>query len=234
MFKRLLNGIRPRPRWTDADEYQRARWAYEGQGVASTKAAWVLGGCLVAVTVYAGIVTRDRDELATLHRRETLVVETNRTTGDIVSVSKTTGTLVLDETKRRQFARYWLGLWRTVPTDPVAFGRNYRLAQVYMATPVLSRVEGHLTAHPVKDFIKQGHARMVDAVTVTPTGIDGVRYRLDWVERVYRGSQLVSTTEQTADIDLRQHTPRDDEEAEFNMFGLVVEGFYWTPPPGMA
>ena len=103
-----------------------------------------------------------------------------------------------------------------------------------MADRVLSRIDGHLTAHPVKDFVKAGNARMVDNVTVTPTGIDGVRYRLDWVERVYRGSQLVSTTGQTADIDLRQHTPRDDEEAEFNMFGMVVEGFYWTPPPGTA
>jgi hypothetical protein len=111
-----LRSLFQRNKWRDADEYQRARWAYEGQGVASTKAAWVLGGCLVATTLFAAVAVRDRHELASTHERNTLVVETNRTSGDIVSVSSATGTLVLDETKRRQFARYWLGLWRTVPT----------------------------------------------------------------------------------------------------------------------
>lgn len=227
-----LRSLFRRNRWKDADEYQRARWAYEGQGVASTKAAWILGGALVASLAYGAWATASVRALATKMDLDFVVMETNRTTGDVVTIERTTGTLVLDETKRRQFARYWLGLWRTVPTDPVAFNRNYRLAQVYMAAPVLSRVDGHMTTHPAKDFIKGGYARMVDGVTVTPTGIDGVRYRVDWVERVYRQSQLVSTTPQTADVDLRQYTPRDAEEAEFNMFGMVVEGFYWTPPPG--
>ena len=40
--------------------------------------------------------------------------------------------------------------------------------------------------------------------------------------------------QQTADLDLEQHTPRTDQEAEANMFGFVVRGFYWTPPPGLA
>src|SRR5688572_9423802 len=110
-IKRTLNKLVNRNKWTDADEYQKARWAYEGQGVASTKAAWVLGAGFTAMTVFAGVVVYDRHELASLGDLKFVQMETNRTTGDIVSVSITDGKLMVDETKRRQFIRYWVSLW---------------------------------------------------------------------------------------------------------------------------
>ena len=42
--------------WEDADEYQRARWAYEGQGASATKAAWVLGAGLLGALGFAAVV----------------------------------------------------------------------------------------------------------------------------------------------------------------------------------
>lgn len=230
---RMLKKVRNSNKWEDADEYQRARWAYEGQGVASTKAAWFLGVSLLGALGYAGVVVYDRHELATLGELKFIQFETNRTTGDIVSVSATDGKLMLDETKRRQFIRYWLSLWRGVPADAVAYGQNYNVAQVYMSDEVYNRIDQHLNNNPVKKFIDDGHARVPRNIQVTPTG-NGVRYRVDWIEAVYRNSQLVSETAQTADLDLEQFTPKTDEEAEMNMFGFVIRGFYWSPPPGLS
>lgn len=232
-IRRLFRRIFARNRWQDADEYQRARWAYEGQGAAATRAAWVLGAALLASLGFAGAVVYDRHELATLGDLKFVQFETNRTTGDIVSVSITDGKLMLGETRRRQFVRYWIGLWRAVPSDPVVYHQNYLSAQVYMSDAVYQRIDGHLSAHPIKEFIASGHARIVRNVKVTPAG-NGVRYRVDWSEALYRDSQFVSEIQQTADLDLEQHTPRTDQEAEANMFGFVVRGFYWTPPPGLA
>jgi type IV secretory pathway TrbF-like protein len=232
-IKRAFNKLFNRNKWQDADEYQRARWAYEGEGVASTKAAWILGAGFVAMTVFAGYVVHDRHELATLGDLKFVQMETNRTTGDVVSVSITDGKLMIDETKRRQFIRYWISLWRAVPTDPVVYNQNYLTAQVYMNDLVYERIDGHLNAYPVRQLIDGGFARIVRNVRVTPNG-NGVRYRVDWNEALYRDSQLVSETQQTADLDLEQFTPRTDQEAEINMFGFIVNGFYWTPPPGLA
>jgi type IV secretory pathway TrbF-like protein len=232
-IKRAINGRINRNKWTDADEYQRARWAYEGEGVASTKAAWLLGFGFVAMTGFAGFVVYDRHELATLGDLKFLMMETNRTTGDIVNVSITDGKLMLDETKRRQFVRYWLGLWRSVPVDAVAYNTNYLTAQVYMSDQVYERIDGHMNAYPIKAFIDNGNARVIRNVNVTPTG-NGVRYRLDWDEAVYRDSRLISDIRQTADLDLEQYTPKTDQEAEMNLFGFVIKGFYWTPPPGVS
>lgn len=218
--------------WQDADEYQRARWAYEGEGVGATKAAWVLGVGLLGSLGFAGTVVYDRHELATLGDLKFLHYETNRTTGDLVSVSITDGKLETTETMRRQFVRYWVNLWRAVPMDQVVYNQNYLTAQVYMTDQVFNRIDGHLNNYPVKRFIDSGFARTVRNVQVTPTG-NGMRYRVDWSEAVYRNSALVSDTQQTADLDLEQFTPRTDKEAEANVFGFVVKGFYWTPPPGL-
>ena len=49
---------------------------------------------------------------------------------------------------------------------------------------------------------------------------------------MYRNSQLVGEVKQTADIDLEQHAPTNEVEADQNLFGFVIKGFYWTPPPG--
>ena len=232
-IKNVFNSVFNRNKWADADEYQRARWAYEGQGVASTKAAWFLGAGLLGALGFAGVVVYDRHELATLGDLKFLHYETNRTTGDIVSVSITDGKLQTTETMRRQFVRYWVSLWRAVPLDPVVYNANYRMAQVYMTDQVFNRIDGHLTTYPIKQMIDGGYARTVRNVRVTPTG-NGVRYRVDWDEAVYRDSQLISDTPQTADLDLEQFTPKSDEEAEANMFGFVVKGFYWSPPPGLG
>lgn len=220
-----------RGRWKEDDEYKKARWAYEGQGAGATKAAWFLGAGLIAVTVFAGIQTYDKHQLAKLDDLQFVAIESNRTTGEVVSVSKVTGELMADETKRRQFVRWWVELWRNVPADAVAYNRSYLAAQVYMADPVYHSVAAYMNENPVNSFIRSGHARMARVTNVTPAG-NGTRYRVDWVESVYRNSQLVSQTPMTADLDLEQHTPRTDAEAEANLFGFVVKGFYWTPPPG--
>ena len=232
-IKGAFNAIFNRNKWQDADEYQRARWAYEGQGVGATKAAWMLGVGFVAALGFAGMQTYDKHLLASLGDLKFLHYETNRTTGDLVSVSITDGKLETTETMRRQFIRYWVGLWRAVPTDAVVYNSNYLTAQVYMTDQVFSRIDGHLTQYPMKQFIEAGFARTVRNVTVTPAG-NGARYRVDWSEAVYRDSMLVSETQQTADLDLEQFTPRTDKEAEANMFGFIVRGFYWSPPPGLA
>lgn len=219
-----------RNRWKDDDEYKRARWAYEGQGASATKAAWFLGIGLLAMTGIAVSLKHDNTQLASLGDLKFVGIETNRTTGDVVSVSSFDGKLVVPETQKRQFIRYWIGLWRTVPADAVIYNANYLTAQVYMADPVYSRVSEYMTANPVDQFMKAGNARMIRVENVTPSG-NGMRYRVDWIESVYRNSQLVSQTPMTADIDLEQHTPRTAEEAESNIFGMIVKGFYWTPPP---
>ena len=217
-------------RWKDDDEYKRARWAYEGQGASATKAAWFLGVALLAMTGYAATQRYDSHVLSTLGNLKWGIVETNRTTGDVVSVSITDGKLMVDETKRRQFIKWWIALWRAVPADAVVYNSNYLSAQVYMADPVYSRVSEYMSANPVDKFIQSGSARMVHIKNVTPAG-NGVRYRVDWVEAVYQTSVLVSQVEMTADLDLEQHTPLTDVEAEANIFGLIVKGFYWTPAP---
>lgn len=234
-IKRTLSKWANRNQWKDDDEYQRARWAYQGQGVGATKAAWMLGAGFLAVTAYSGFIVYDRHELATLGDLKFVVMETNRTTGEIVTVSITDGKLALDETKRRQFIRYWIGLWRSVGTDPVEYNTDYITAQVYMSDDVYTRIDAHLNNYPVKQFIEGQMARVVRNVKVTPTG-NGLRYRVDWTEVVYRQGhpQPVSETQQTADLDLEQFTPKTDEEAEANMFGFMIKGFYWSPPPGVA
>jgi type IV secretory pathway TrbF-like protein len=224
-------GIR-RNRWKEDDEYKRARWAYEGQGAAATRAAWFLGIGLVAMTGFAAVQTRDKHLLASLGDLKFVTVETNRQTGDVVSVSITDGKLMVDETRRRQFVRYWITLWRAVPADAVVYNANYLSAQVYMADQVYGRIAEYMSANPVDRFIRSGHARMVRNVQVTPNG-NGTRYRVDWIEAVFRNSQLVGQVPMTADIDLEQHTPRTEAEAEANVFGFVIKGFYWTPPPGV-
>lgn len=218
-------------RWKDDNEYKRARWAYEGQGASSTKAAWFLGAALLAMTGIAVSLKYDNHQLASLGDLKFAMVETSRTTGDVVSVSITDGKLATSETRRRQFLRYWIGLWRAVPSDPVAYNASYQTAQVYMGDQVYGRVSEYMTANPADQFIKGGNARMIRVTGVTPSGND-VRYRLDWIEYVYRNSQLVSQTQMTADVDLEEHTPSTEEEAEANIFGFVIKGFYWAPPPG--
>lgn len=217
-------------RWKDDDEYKRARWAYEGQGTAATKAAWFLGVGLIAMTGIAISLKHDNTQLASLGDLKFVGIETNRTTGEVVTVSSFDGKLVVDETKRRQFIRYWIGLWRAVPADAVVYNANYQNAQVYMADAVFDRVNDYMTVNPIDQFIKSGNARMIRVENVTPSG-NGVRYRVDWVESVYQKSVLVSQVKMTADLDLEQHTPKTDIEAEANIFGLVVKGFYWTPAP---
>jgi type IV secretory pathway TrbF-like protein len=220
-----------RNRWKDDDEYKRARWAYEGQGTAATKAALFLGISLVAMTGFAAVQTYDKHLLASLGDLKFVNIETNRQTGDVVSVGITDGKLLLDETKRRQFIRWWITLWRAVPADAVAYNSNYLTAQVYMTDQVFSRVSEYMSANPVDQFIKSGQARMIRNVQVTPTG-SGTRYRVDWIETVFRNSKVVGQVPMTADVDLEQHTPRTQAEAEVNIFGFVIKGFYWTPPPG--
>src|SRR3954469_19420955 len=85
-------------RWKDADEYKRARWAYEGQAASATKSAWFLGIGLLAMTGFAAMQTLDKHELATMGTLKWAVIETNRTTGDTVSVSLTDGKLLTTET----------------------------------------------------------------------------------------------------------------------------------------
>lgn len=222
-------GIRSN-RWKDDDEYKRARWAYEGQGASATKAAWFLGAALIAMTVYAGMQRFDVHSLASLGEMKFVAMETNRTTGDLVSISMTDGKLMVSDTKRRQFLKYWITLWRAVPADQVAYNQNYLASQAYMAEPVYNAIAEHMAENPADKFIKGGYARMVRDVQATPSG-NGVRYRLDWVESTYRNSQLVNSIRMTADVDLDQHTPKNDAEAEGNLFGLVIKGFYWTAPP---
>lgn len=222
-------GIRSN-RWKDDDEYKKARWAYEGQGASATKAAWFLGVALIAMTGIAVSLKHDNAQLASLGEMKFVAMETNRTTGDLVSISMTDGKLMVDETKRRQFLRYWVTLWRAVPADAVAYNQNYVAAQAYMSDAVFNAVSEHMTANPADKFIKGGYARMVRNIQVTPEG-NGVRFRVDWIESTYRNSQLVSNQPMTANVDLEQHTPKTDAEAEGNLFGLVIRGFYWTPPP---
>lgn len=219
-----------RNRWKDDDEYKRARWAYEGQGASATKAAWFLGVGLVAMTGFATMQTIDKHELASLGNLKFVNIETNRQTGDVVSVGITDGKLMLDETKRRQFIRWWITLWRAVPADAVAFNQNYLTSQVYMTDQVYNRVSEYMQTNPVDQFIKSGHARMIRNVQVTPGG-NGTRYRVDWIETVFRNSQVIRQVPMTADVDLEQHTPRTEAEAEVNIFGFVIKGFYWTPQP---
>ena len=231
-FTRTLRGFSKTAKWQDADEYQKARWAYEGQGAAATKSARYLGIGLIAALVYGGVVIHDRHELATLGDLKFVQMETNRTTGDIVNVSITDGKLMLDETKRRQFIRYWIQQWREVPADLAAYNRAYVGSQAYMSDVVYNRIDGHIQNHPVKDYIERGYGRIVKVKSVTPNG-NGIRYRVDWDEAIYRNSVYETTISQTADLDLEQHSPRTDEEAEYNMFGLVVKGFYWSPSVGV-
>jgi type IV secretory pathway TrbF-like protein len=222
-------GLR-RNKWRDTDPYQRARWAYEGQGAAATRVSLFLGVGFIAALSYAGVAVYDRHELATLGDLKFVAFETNRTTGDFVTVSPIDGKLMVDETKRRQFVRYWISLWRAVPADAVVYNANYLLSQAYMSAAVNSRIAGYMTENPVDKFIQSGRARMVRNVQVTPNG-NGTRYRVDWVEFVFQNTRLIAQTPMTADIDLEQHTPRTDAEAEGNMFGLMIKGFYWAPPP---
>lgn len=215
-------------KWKNADEYQKARWAYEGQGAAATRGAWFLGIGLVAVTAFAGLMVRDNHLLASLGDLKFVQFETNRTTGDVVSVSMADGKLMVDETKRRQFVRYWINLWRAIPADPVVYANSYVASQAYMSDEVYNRIAQHMVQNPVDKFIQSGNSVMVRNVQVTPSG-NGKRYRVDWEEYVFRNSQLVQRIPQTADIDLEQHTPRTDAEADGNMFGLMIKGFYWAP-----
>lgn len=217
-------------RWKDADEYKRARWAYEGQGSSATKSSWFLGAGLIAMTTFAAVQTYDKHQLASLGNLKFVAIESNRTTGDVVSITATDGKLMVDETKRRQFIRWWLGMWRTVPADAVAYNMNYTTAQAYMSDQVAGRITEYMATNPVDQFLKGGNARMIRVTGVTPSG-NGTRYRVDWLEQVFKNSQVVSSVAMTADLDLEQFTPRNDVEAEGNMFGLVVRGFYWTPPP---
>lgn len=216
--------------WKDADEYKRARWAYEGQGWSATKAAWALGAGLVAMTGFAAIQKIDNHHWETMGNLRWVILETNRTTGDTVSVSMTDGVLAASETRKRQFIRYWLELWRAVPADEVAYNKSYATAQVYMNDTVFAAVDQHVLAHPVPAFIKSGGARMVQIKNVTPSG-DGVRYTIDWEEHTFKNSKLASSIPMTANIDLLEYTPKDAAEAEVNMFGFLIKGFYWAPPP---
>lgn len=220
-------------RWKDADEYQRARWAYEGEGWKATKASWFLGIGLIAMTTVAVVQTIDKHELASLGNLKWAVLETNRTTGDTVSVSITDGKLATDETRKRQFIKYWVSLWRAVPSDEVAYNRSYATAQVYMNDTVYGSVQQYMADHPADKFIKAGRARMVQVKNVTPSG-DGVRYTIDWEEHTFQNSKLVSSIPMTANIDLKEYTPQTDVEAEANMFGFVINGWYWAPPAGAS
>jgi type IV secretory pathway TrbF-like protein len=219
-------------RWKDADEYKKARWAYEGQAASATKSSWFLGAALIAMTAFAGIQTLDKHELATMGNLKWAVIETNRTTGDTVSVSITDGKLLTTETAKRQFIRFWLERWREVPSDQVAYNKNYATAQFYVSDDVMGAMTAYMETNPIGPFIKSGKARTVQILNVTPNG-DGVRYTVDWVEKVYQNSKLVSSTPLTANVDLETATPKTAAEAEGNVFGFLIRGFYWAPPPGI-
>ena len=217
-------------RWKDADEYKRARWAYEGQGWSATKASWILGGGFAAMTVFAVVTKMDNYHWESMGNLRWVVLETNRTTGDTVSVSLTDGTLAASETRKRQFIRHWVKLWRAVPADEIAYDGNYREAQGYMTDTVYGEIDQYVQSKQTLAFIKSGGARTIDIKNVTPSG-DGVRYTIDWTEHTFKNSKLVSSIPLTANIDLLEHTPKDAAEAEVNMFGFMIKGFYWAPPP---
>lgn len=229
-IRRIAGKVLPRGKWKEPDEYQRARWAYEGQGASSTRAAWFLGAGFLAMTVYAGVQRYDNHQLATLGDLKFVQFETNRTTGEVVTVSPITGTLMLDETKRRQFVRYWITLWRTVPSDLIAYNNNFMTADAYGSDVVSERMGDHLAKNPVDKFITERKTSRVSNVDVTPIG-NGMNYRLDWIETIYQDARPIQQVAMTANIEIGQHIPRTDAEAEGNLFGLVVKGFYWTPPP---
>jgi type IV secretory pathway TrbF-like protein len=233
MFKflgRIAGKFVARGKWKEADEYDRARWAYEGQGASATRAAWFLGAGFLAMTIYAGLQRYDNHQLATLGELKFVQFETNRTTGEVVTVSPIDGKLMVDETKRRQFIRYWITLWRTIPSDLILYNNNFLTADAYGADIVSEVMNNHLARNPVEKFLSEGKVSRVGNVDVTPIG-NGLNYRLDWIETIYQDARPIKQIPMTANIEIGQHVPRTDAEAEGNMFGLVVKGFYWTPPP---
>lgn len=216
--------------WKDQDEYAKARHAYEGQGVAATKAARYLGIGLVVMSGIAAVQTIDKHDLANLGNLKMVVLETNRTTGDAVSINMVSGELMLDDTKKRMFLKDWIRMWRTVPNDEPAFSQGYLQAQVYMDDAVGAAVGEIVQRQQIPQFIRSGGSRMVTVSNVTPMG-NGSTYQVDWEETTFKNNRAVGpAVPMTANIDLEQHAPKTDVEAEANMFGLLIRGFRWTPP----
>lgn len=221
-----------RDKWKEDDEYKRARWAYEGQGTGTTKAAWLLGAGFLAMTAFAAVQTYDKHQLATLGDLKFALIESCR--GEIANATVTNGTLQTTPTMKRQFIGWWLEQWRPVPTDAVAYNTSYLRAQVYMSDPVYAAINSYMEANPIDKFIRAGVARtIVGKVQVTPRDSTGTSFRADWTEAVWRNSQLVAKVPMTADVELEQHMPKTEAEADQNMFGFVIRNFYWSPPPGI-
>src|SRR5688500_18391945 len=94
--------------------YDRARWAAAGEGAGATKAAWVLGGCLVVSLLTRGVVggalavevMRDDREFVVLHQNSA---------GEILGAALATGKLQPKQAVEEWLIGRWIDQVRGVP-----------------------------------------------------------------------------------------------------------------------
>jgi type IV secretory pathway TrbF-like protein len=231
-------------RWKDPkgteprNEYRQARWAAEGEGAGATKAAWILGGCLVASTVMNVVQFTDNRAIAKLEELQFVVVEKVRD-GEILSASVASGQLQTDTAIEQHFIAQWIDWVRGVPLDPVAFNMDYFKAQQHMYQKVQARVDATMKPdeknpdrlYP-EGMMNNGITRRVHVTNVTPRGGTSNSYRVDWTETLYRDSVAVGQKPATADIELCYLTPKNSVAAAQNPYGVYVCAFDWAPAPG--
>lgn len=213
-------------------EYDRARWAAEGEGAGATKAAWVLGGCLglslLALTAVGGALAVEmmRDDREFVVIRET-------SAGEQLGAALATGRLEPKQAVEEWLISRWIDQVRGVPLDAVAFNRQYFEAQMFMCGSVHARIDAAMKDDPdnpakltpVK-MIEQGISRRVHVRNITHRG--GGSYRIDWTETLYHTSAVAGSANATADLEVKYHDPLDPIA---NPYGLYVCAFDWDASP---
>lgn len=234
---RLFRRIASKDRWLDpvgtepSSEYRAARWAAEGEGAGATKAAWVLGGCLVVMTGLNIVQFIDNRAISKLNSLQFVVVERTRD-GEILEATVASGVLQTDTAIEQHFVAQWIDWVRGVPLDPVAYNRDFYKAQQHMCASVQQRISKHQEGDDPKKMIDRGITRRVHVNNVTPRGGSSDSYRVDWTETVYQNSAAIAQAPGTADIELRYFTPANGVTAVQNPYGVYVCGFDWSPAPG--
>lgn len=212
-------------------EYRDARWAAEGEGAGATKAAWVLGGCLIVSMGLNAIQYLDNRVIDKLDNLQFVVVEKAKD-GEILSASVASGVLQTDTAIEQHFIGEWIDWVRGVPLDPVAYNRDYYKAQTYMCSSVQQRIAKHQESDNPKEMLDRGITRRIHVTNVTPRGGQSNSYRVDWIETVYQNSVAIAQAPGTADVELRYFTPKNKAAAAQNPYGVYVCAFDWSPPPG--
>lgn len=222
--------------WTESDgteqrsQYIRNRKIAEGEGAGATKAAWVLGGCVLVLTGLFAWEKIDNRVIAKLNDMQFVVIEKAKS-GEILTATVATGELQTDTAVEQWLLAEWIDKVRGVPLDPVTFNRDYFSAQQFMCSAVQARIDKTMKkdeADPSRLYpeamIKQGITRRVHVKNITPRGKGGPSnsYRLDWSETLYRNSAIVGQADATADVEVRYFKPKDAAAAGANPYGFYV------------